>query len=289
MIVRWAVVAAVAVAAGCGDAARQPAQEPAPTPEPPAAGAPLPREPRALAGDLATTTADLDAAIDGWLADGDPAKGEPPDDVAALAARQQRIYLRLGRHPRLARRTIAALPRPLVREARDNVRARRELASIKSVVRYKPKIRIGPAQPAGRLLEHYRRAWRRFDVGWPLLAAVNFVESAFGRLRNRSVSGARGPMQFMPATWEAYGMGGDIHDPRDAIMGAANYLRASGAPGDYRRALYAYNPSRLYVSAVLNHARRLTRDRRAFYAYYAWQVFVRTRNGGERRLTGPRR
>ena len=83
-------------------------------------------------------------------------------------------------------------------------------------------------------------------------------------------------------------MGGDIHDPRDAIMGAANYLRASGALGDYRRALYAYNPSSLYVSGVLNHARRMIRDRRAFYAYYAWQIFVRTPNG-ERRLTGPAR
>ena len=81
-------------------------------------------------------------------------------------------------------------------------------------------------------------------------------------------------------------MGGDRRDPRDAIMGAANYLRASGAPGDYRRALYAYNPSRLYVSGVLNHARRMIRDRRAFYAYYAWQIFVRSPNG-ERRLTGP--
>jgi membrane-bound lytic murein transglycosylase B len=275
MIVRLGVVAAVVVAVcGCGDAAKQPAQEPAPTPAPPAADAPLPREPRALAGDLATTTADLDRAIDAWLAGGDPATGEPPEDVAALAARQQRIYLRLGRRPGLARRTIAALPRPLVREARDNVRARRELGSIKSVVRYKPKIRIGPAQPAGLLLKHYRRAWRRFDVGWPLLAAVNFVESAFGRLRNRSVSGAKGPMQFMPATWDAYGMGGNVRDPRDAILGAANYLNASGAPGDERAALYAYNPSPHYVRAISIYARRIRADHRAFYGYYAWPVRV---------------
>ena len=76
---------------------------------------------------------------------------------------------------------------------------------------------------------------------------MNFVESAFGRLRNRSVSGARGPMQFMPATWAAYGLGGDISDPRDAILGAANYLHANGAPGDEARALYRYNPSSHYV------------------------------------------
>ncbi|MGH2946914.1 MAG: transglycosylase SLT domain-containing protein, partial [Solirubrobacteraceae bacterium] len=249
--------------------------QPAPTPEPPAADAPLPRDPGSLAAALETTTTHLYAAIDKWIEEGDPARGEPPEDVAALAASQQRIYLRLGRRPRLARRTIAALPRPLVREARDNVRARRALSSIRSVVRYKPKIRIGPAQPAGRLLRHYRRAWRRFDVGWPLLAAVNFVESAFGRMRNRSVSGARGPMQFMPATWEAYGMGGNVRDPRDAILGAANYLSASGAPGDERGALYAYNPSPHYVRAISIYARRIRDDHRAFYAYYAWRVRVR--------------
>ena len=55
-------------------------------------------------------------------------------------------------------------------------------------------------------------------------------------------------MQFMPATWAAYGLGGDIADPRDAILGAANYLHANGAPGDETRALYRYNPSSHYVA-----------------------------------------
>jgi membrane-bound lytic murein transglycosylase B len=132
------------------------------------------------------------------------------------------------------------------------------------------------------LLSHYRRATRRFGVGWPVLAAVNFVESAFGRLRNRSISGARGPMQFMPATWAAYGMGGDIHDPRDAILGAANYLHASGAPADEERALFAYNPSSAYVNAIRRYIRRIRADPRAFYAYYAWAVYI-----GDERRTGP--
>ena len=57
-------------------------------------------------------------------------------------------------------------------------------------------------------------------------------------------------MQFMPATWAAYGLGGDVQDPRDAILGAANYLHANGAPGEPRRALYHYNPSQLYVEAT---------------------------------------
>jgi hypothetical protein len=59
-------------------------------------------------------------------------------------------------------------------------------------------------------------------------------------------------MQFLPATWRAYGLGGDVHDPHDAILGAANLLRASGAPTDNRRALFAYNHSTLYVDAVLD-------------------------------------
>jgi membrane-bound lytic murein transglycosylase B len=120
-----------------------------------------------------------------------------------------------------------------------------------------------------------------------VLAAVNLVETGFNRLRNRSTSGARGPMQFLPSTWRAYGMGGDVDDPHDAILGAANYLHASGAPGSYRAALHAYNPSRLYVTAVLRYARAFRRSFRTYYVLHSWQVFVRTTHG-LRRLTGPR-
>ena len=117
---------------------------------------------------------------------------------------------------------------------------------------------------------------------------MNFVESSFGRLRNASYAGARGPMQFIPATWAQYGMGGNIHDPRDAILGAANYLRASGAPRQLAKALYAYNHSTAYVRAILSYARRIRVDERAFYTYYAWQVYVAGPDGRARRVTGPR-
>jgi membrane-bound lytic murein transglycosylase B len=108
------------------------------------------------------------------------------------------------------------------------------------------------------------------------------IESDFGRLRNVSNAGAVGPMQFLPATWRAYGLGGDIRDPRDAILGAANYLHASGAPARPARALYAYNPSSLYVTAVQRYARRIAADRAAYYAYWSWQPFKRTRAGDVR-------
>ena len=67
-------------------------------------------------------------------------------------------------------------------------------------------------------------------------------------------------MQFMPSTWREYGLRGNIHDPHDAILGAANYLHAAGAPGDIGRALYAYNPSPYYVDAVLRLQRRPKSD-----------------------------
>ena len=275
------VIALVAaLVGGCGDDRRS-AQEPTPSPAPSATPPPGPADARptgarALAGELVGARDALYAAIDDWRTSGDPGQGGPPPEVAVPAVREQRIYRLLGRRPRLAREVVAALPARLRAEARDNVLARLELERIVSRhVGPPPKVAIGPAQPADVLRGHYRRAQRRFRVGAPLLAAVNFVESAFGRLRNRSVSGARGPMQFMPATWAAYGLGGDISDPRDAILGAANYLHANGAPGSETRALYRYNPSADYVSAVSRYARRIRADWRAFYAYYAWVIHYR--------------
>jgi membrane-bound lytic murein transglycosylase B len=94
-------------------------------------------------------------------------------------------------------------------------------------------------------------------------------------------------MQFIPSTWRGYGLGGDIRDPHDAIMGAANYLHASGAPADDRRALYSYNPSPLYVDAISRYARQMQRRPERFYAYWSWQVFIRNKDGSDRRMTGP--
>src|SRR6266508_4373379 len=126
----------------------------------------------------------------------------------------------------------------------------------------------------------------RFAVAWQVLAAVNYTESKFGRVVSASSAGAQGPMQFMPSTWAAYGLGGDVHDPHDAILGAANYLHASGAPGDVRRALFEYNHADEYVDAVLLYAGQLRRDPRTYFEYYNWQVFVVTTRG-DVRITGP--
>lgn len=252
----------------------------------PAPDAPVPSDPARLAGTLARTTGALYDAVDAWRDDGNPARGKPPEAVVLLALHEQRIYRHLARRPELARRTVARLPGALAARAGDNVPAARALFSLAEPVGDASSFRTQDPQPAGVLLRYFQRAERRYDVEWQVLAAVMFVETKFGRVTSPSSAGAQGPMQFMPATWDAYGIGGDVHDPRDAVLGAANYLRDSGAPGDYERALHAYNPAREYVDAVLRHARQMKRDPRNYYAYYSWQVFVLTERG-DVRITGP--
>jgi hypothetical protein len=256
--------------------------------EEPAGPAPdrsVPRKPERLASTLADTTVSLRDAIERWLDEGDPGSGVPPEEVTLHGLYQQRIYLFLGTRRRLAGRVLALLPGSVRAEAGDTLAARRSLGALNPPTR-RTRFKTGRALPAGVLLRHYREAQRRFRVSWRVLAAINLVETGFNRIRSNSTAGAQGPMQFIPSTWSRYGMGGNVRDPHDAILGAANYLRASGAPGDYGRALYAYNPSSLYVTAVLRYARTMRRDPDAYYALYSWQVFVRTPSGA-RRLTGP--
>jgi hypothetical protein len=252
----------------------------------PATDRPIPASPVAIASELTGTTRALRHSIGGWISGGglsDP----PPRAVVFEALYQQRIYRVLGRAPNLARRVVSRLPPGIAVTARTNVSALADLFSIVGPLRgAKRPPRTQPPPPAGILWRYYREGQSRFGVSWAVLAAVNFVESKFGRVRSSSPAGAQGPMQFLRSTWAAFGLGGDIHDPHDAIIGAANYLHASGAPASYRRALYAYNHSVPYVNAVLAYARQMQRRPDTFLEYYNWQVFVVT-TAGDRRLTGP--
>jgi membrane-bound lytic murein transglycosylase B len=89
--------------------------------------------------------------------------------------------------------------------------------------------------------------------------AIADVETAFGRQASASVAGAQGPMQFLPATWAAYGADGDgdgvadVMNPVDAMYGAARLLCANGGgdPGHLPSALWNYNHSDAYVARVL--------------------------------------
>jgi soluble lytic murein transglycosylase-like protein len=240
-----------------------------------------------MADAITQTTDALRASIDDWTAQGDTSARRAPEGVVLLAMYQQRIYRQLGRHPGLADRTIALLPKRLRGEARADTGAVRDLISLVTTpVSDLGSFRTGRARPAGVLRSWFEEAERRFGVRWTLLAAVMFIESKFGRVRASSSAGAQGPMQFIPSTWARYGMGGDIGDPHDAILGAANYLHASGAPENERAALYAYNHAWPYVDAVLAYANQMAEDDRDYYAYYSWQVYVLTTSGAVR-LTGP--
>jgi soluble lytic murein transglycosylase-like protein len=246
----------------------------------PPPNAALPSTPALVAKALTETHANLDAAVARWT----PKSAAAPHDAILYALYDQRLYRLLAREPKLADATLPTLPGGLRVTARDLLAAHRELYRLTPPLPAHATIKVGPAAPASSLLAYYREGERRFHIPWSVLASVNFVESKFGKLRNASASGAQGPMQFMPATWAEYGLGGNVHDAHDAILGAAHYLRVSGAPRNMRRALHAYNPSPAYVDAVLRYARRMPA---LFYELYNWQVFLKTPHG-ERRVTGPR-
>src|SRR4051812_6446505 len=114
----------------------------------------------------------------------------------------------------------------------------------------------------------FAQAAQAYDLGADapaILAALTKVESGFGRTMGPSSAGAIGWTQFMPSTWERYGIDADgdgTRDPMsaaDAIYGAANYLRHLGAPRDWRRALFGYNHADWYVDEVLREARKFAR------------------------------
>ncbi len=245
----------------------------------------IPSSPGRLADALATTTFALREAIDAWV-DGEGPSAPPPRDVRLLAFHQQRVYWALTEDPELARRTIPRLPAGLAGEARANIEAGAHIRSLVTPIDGEITLRTQRPESAEDLLAYYREAEERFGVDWEVLAAVNYVESRFGRARSASPAGAQGPMQFLPETWRAYGMGGDIRDAHDAILGAANFLSSGGAPRRYRRALYYYNHAWPYVEAVLLYARQMMRDPRDYLAYYNWPVVVLTTDGPEH-LTGP--
>jgi membrane-bound lytic murein transglycosylase B len=115
------------------------------------------------------------------------------------------------------------------------------------------------------LLPIFEQCGKEYGIPWQVLAAINQVETAFGSNLNVSSAGAVGWMQFLPSSWQAYGVDAngdgrrDPYDPEDAICAAGNYLRAFGAPSDLRGAIFAYNHADWYVEMVMDLARQYAR------------------------------
>ncbi|MGI8335235.1 C40 family peptidase [Actinomadura scrupuli] len=111
-------------------------------------------------------------------------------------------------------------------------------------------------------LAWYQQAGALYGVPWPVLAAIGKTESDHGRGKGSGIhsgandAGAMGPMQFLSTTWKAYGVDGngdgskDVHDPTDAIFGAAHLLKADGAPEHLDAAIFQYNHAAWYVKTI---------------------------------------
>lgn len=132
-----------------------------------------------------------------------------------------------------------------------------------------PNIVIDQFEIPPFLLPIYQACGTEYGVPWQILAAINKIETGFGTNLNVSSAGATGWMQFMPGTWQAYGVDAnedgrkDPYNPVDAICAAGRYLKAAGAGDDLRGAIFAYNHADWYVDEVLlyaNQYRRLPDD-----------------------------
>ncbi|CAN5450900.1 hypothetical protein BH20ACT15_BH20ACT15_07280 [soil metagenome] len=110
------------------------------------------------------------------------------------------------------------------------------------------------------LLPIYHACGTEYGIPWQVLASINRIETAFGTNLNVSSAGAMGWMQFIPSSWQAYGVDAnedgrkDPYNPVDAICAAARYLKAADGETDLRRAVFAYNHADWYVDEVLMYA-----------------------------------
>jgi hypothetical protein len=188
-----------------------------------------------------------------------------------------------------------ALTKPVLAAIDDVDRRRLVESEIAAATKLRRITKAQPALPAWRIVAPaserelrgaYDEAQSQTGVRWEYLAAVHFVETKFGRIRGTSIAGAQGPMQFLPSTWKTYGNGGDINNSRDAIAAAARFLKAKGAPGDMRRALFRYNNSTRYVDAVSTYANNMINDPDIFRDYLGWNVIYRWTKGDVYLLPG---
>jgi soluble lytic murein transglycosylase-like protein len=258
-----------------------PTEAPSPTPKPSASASPSPTPEPDYS--LAPMVAEEPVALAQQLAMAETAIRDPNVTGAKLTYMghlEQLAISSINDNPKWKDQVLAALPENVRNTVAGSIEAGRVLRQLHGPTpKTLPDWKIVDPAPATDLMKFYKEGEQKFGVPWYYLAAINLVETRMGRIRGISSAGALGPMQFIQSTWDAYGAGGDVNDPHDAIIGAARYLKAAGAPGDMQKALFAYNHSQAYVDSIAGYALVMKADPEAFRGYHGWQVYYTTVDG----------
>ena len=118
------------------------------------------------------------------------------------------------------------------------------------------KFRIPPF-----LLPIYQAAGIQYDIRWQILAAINEIETDYGRNLTSPPRGRWAGCSSCPSSWRTYGVDAnndgrkDPYNPVDAIFAAARYLKAADGDKDIRKAIFAYNHAAWYVDCVMLRAK----------------------------------
>jgi hypothetical protein len=222
----------------------------------------VPADPRAIAESL--------VAVERALRD----EATPASELPDLGHTQQVLYRVLGRNPEWDPVVFGVVPSDLESDVRSHIDARRAFIDLVADIdppENVPAWAIVEPEPLEALVGYYREAEAATGIEWEYLAAINLVETGMGRIVGLSTAGARGPMQFIPSTWDEVGEG-SIDDPRDSIHAAARYLVRRGGPDDMNRALWGYNNADEYVAAVNAYADLMRRDERNLVGLYHWEI-----------------
>ena len=110
------------------------------------------------------------------------------------------------------------------------------------------------------LIPIYQAAGIEYQVPWQVLAAINEIETDYGRNLSVSSAGAVGWMQFMPSTWKngastPTAMGSRTPTTRSTRSSAPRAICTPPAPPRTSQAIFAYNHASWYVQSVLLRAK----------------------------------
>ncbi|HEV2249367.1 MAG TPA: lytic transglycosylase domain-containing protein [Candidatus Limnocylindria bacterium] len=260
--------------------AATPTASPAPTAPPTAAPTTTPppdwNAPPVIANDAAALGTQL-ATVEAIIRD----PNAPAAQLAWAGHAEQLCISRLADFPEWTDQVLAALPAGPRATIAASIEAGKQLRLLHAgpIPKSLPDWHIVQPPPIDELMSYYKEAEATFGVPWYVLASINLIETRMGRIRGDSSAGAQGPMQFIPSTWAAYGAGGDVNSYRDSILAAGRYLKAAGAPGDLKKAIFAYNHSSFYVNAVTGYGEAMRADPSAYRGFYGWQVYYPTLDG----------